>query len=51
MFASVIALGAMTISMSAAQAQQVPTLLDPTLKLETLVTTGIPIATSMVFIN
>jgi glucose/arabinose dehydrogenase len=51
MFASVIALGAMTISMSAAQAQQVPTLLDPTLKLETLVTSGIPIATSMVFIN
>jgi glucose/arabinose dehydrogenase len=51
LFASAVVLGAITIPMSAAQAQQVPTLLDPTLKLETLVTTGIPIATSMVFIN
>jgi glucose/arabinose dehydrogenase len=51
MFASVIALGAVAIPMSGAQAQQVPTLLDPTLKLETLVTTGIPIATSLSFIN
>ena len=48
LFASAAVLGAVTISMSASQAQ---TLLDPTLKLETLVTTGIPIATSMVFIN
>ncbi|MEY4915563.1 MAG: hypothetical protein RJA02_1832 [Armatimonadota bacterium] len=48
MFASVIALGAVAIPMSAAQAQ---TLNDPTLKLETLVTTGIPIATSLSFIN
>jgi glucose/arabinose dehydrogenase len=37
--------------MSAVQAQQTPKLLDPTLKLETLVSSGIPIATSMVFIN
>lgn len=51
LFASAAVLGAVTISMSAAQAQQVPTLLDPTLKLETLVSTGIPIATSMAFIN
>ncbi len=51
LFASAAVLGAATISMSAAQAQQTPTLLDPTLKLETLVNSGIPIATSMVFIN
>jgi glucose/arabinose dehydrogenase len=48
LFASAAVLGAVTISMSASQAQ---TLLDPTLKLETLVNSGIPIATSMVFIN
>jgi len=51
LFASAAVLGAVTISMSAVQAQQVPTLLDPTLKLETLVNSGIPIATSMVFVN
>ncbi len=51
LFASAAVLGAATISMSAAQAQQTPTLLDPTLKLETLVNSGIPIATSMAFIN
>jgi glucose/arabinose dehydrogenase len=51
LFASAAVLGALTISMSAVQAQQTPKLLDPTLKLETLVSSGIPIATSMVFIN
>ena len=51
LFASAAVLGAVTISMSASQAQQVPTLLDPTLKLEKLVDSGIPIATSMAFIN
>ena len=51
LFASAAVLGAITIPMSAVQAQQTPTLLDPTLKLETLVSTGIPIATSMAFIN
>ena len=51
LFASAAVLGALTIPMSAVQAQQVPTLLDPTLKLETLVSSGIPIATSMVFVN
>ena len=51
LFASAAVLGAVTISMSAAQAQQTPTLLDPTLKLEKLVDSGIPIATSLVFIN
>ena len=51
LFASAAVLGAITIPMSAVQAQQTPTLLDPTLKLETLVSTDIPIATSMVFIN
>ena len=48
LFASAAVLGAVTISMSAAQAQ---TLLDPTLKLETLVNSGINVATSMVFVN
>ena len=48
LFASAAVLGVVAISMSASQAQ---TLLDPTLKLETLVNSGIPIATSMVFIN
>ncbi len=51
LFASAAVLGAVTISMSASQAQQTPTLLDPTLDLKTLVTTGIPVATSMAFIN
>ena len=51
LFASAAVLGAITMPMSAVQAQQTPTLLDPTLKLETLVSTDIPIATSMVFIN
>jgi glucose/arabinose dehydrogenase len=51
LFASAAVLGAVTISMSASQAQQVPTLLDPTLKLETLVNSGINVATSMVFVN
>jgi glucose/arabinose dehydrogenase len=51
LFASAAVLGALTISMSAVQAQQTPKLLDPTLKLETLVSSGIPIATSMVFVN
>jgi len=51
LFASAAVLGAITFPMSAVQAQQTPTLLDPTLKLETLVSTDIPIATSMVFIN
>ncbi len=51
LFASAAVLGSITIPMSAVQAQQIPTLLDPTLKVQTLVTEGIPIATSMVFIN
>ena len=51
LFASAAVLGAVTISMSASQAQQVPTLLDPTLKLETLVNSGINVATSMAFVN
>ena len=51
LFASAAVLGALTISMSAVQAQQTPTLLDPTLKLETLVSSGISISTSMAFVN